>query len=92
MTQTINAFHPDYIKTYHPTLIKEITAGHVASSNMTKVVQETRKTKPSHGTMMGIAPKRTPVSLKPLEFMTYSRAGTANTKVGTKKSKKGSTK
>lgn len=92
MTKTINAFHPDYIKTYHPDLIKDITAGHAASTNMTKVVQETRKTKPSHGTMMGIAPKKTPVSLKPLEYMTYSRAGTANTKVGSKKFKKGSTK
>lgn len=92
MTKTINAFHPDYIKTYHPNLIKEITSGQVASENMTRVVQQTRKTKPSHGTMMGIAPKKTPVSLKPLEFMTYSRAGTANTKVGSKKFKKGSTK
>lgn len=81
MSEVINAFHPDYMKVHGSSITKELAASSRTSANMTRIVQETRKTKPSHGTMMGIAPKKTPVSLKPLDFMTYSRAGTKNTKV-----------
>jgi hypothetical protein len=40
---------------------------------MTQIVANARKTNPSHGTISGFS--KTRVSLKPLEFLIYSRAG-----------------
>lgn len=92
MTQIINAFHPDYIKTYHPNFLADLQlesrmtrAGQALSAH----VDETRKTKPSHGTVFGISdkevsvnapahmhrPKRKKVSVERTEFHTYSKAG-----------------
>lgn len=86
--EVVNAFHKDYVKTYMPEFLKAIrleskqtAAGQVLSA----YVDETRKTKPMHGTLSGISKNQ--VSLKPLEFMYYSRAGTKNTTVK-KKGKK----
>lgn len=76
----INAFHPDYVKTYHPEFITSIRTESrqtAAGQTLTEFVEKTRKKKPMHGTLSGISKKQ--VSIKPLEFMYYSRAGTKNT-------------
>ena len=75
----MNAFHPEFIKTFYPDLLEGHKVTQRTSQSMTKVVARARKTKPSHGTMLGIT-KATPVSLKPLPFMIYSRAGMPNAK------------
>jgi hypothetical protein len=83
----INAFHPDYVKTYHPEFLESMrieSRQTAAGRTLSQFVDETRKKKPMHGTLSGISEKR--VSIKPLEFMYYSRAGTKNTTV--KKGKK----
>jgi hypothetical protein len=60
MSKIMNAFHPDYIKTYHPNFLTDIRlesrmtrAGQALSAH----VDEVRKTKPSHGTVFGISDK-----------------------------------
>jgi len=76
----INAFHPDYVKTYHPEFIESMrteSRQSAAGKTLTQFVDETRKKKPMHGTLSGISSKS--ISIKPLEFMYYSRAGTKNT-------------
>lgn len=75
----INAFHPDYMETYHPNFWKEFIRNHVISKNTTEAVTKLRAKKPTHGTMFGMSEKA--VSLKPLEFLTYSRAGAPKRKV-----------
>jgi hypothetical protein len=77
MTQTINAFHPDYVKTYEPNLMKGFALQAQNSKTITKEVEKRRAKNPTHGTLFGISNKV--VSLKPTEYMTYSRAGTKNT-------------
>lgn len=71
----MNAFHPDYMKTYHPNFWSTAAAEARKSEIMSDIVSNTRKKKPHHGTVFGINNKVTPVSLKPLDFMVYSRAG-----------------
>lgn len=81
----MNAFHPDYVKTYMPEFLKAIrleSKQTTAGQTLSAYVEETRKQKPLHGTLSGISRKE--ISLKPLEFMYYSRAGVKNT---TKKKK-----
>lgn len=76
----INAFHPDYVKTHMPeflTTLRTESRQTAAGQTLTNYVEETRKQKPMHGTLSGISNKH--VSMKPLEFMYYSRAGTKNT-------------
>jgi len=76
----INAFHPDYVKTYMPQFLTDMRTESrqtKAGQTLTNYVEETRKKKPMHGTLSGISKKQ--VSLQPLEFMYYSRAGTKNT-------------
>jgi hypothetical protein len=58
--QVINAFHPDYVKTYNPefveyfrTLTIQKQCGEAASRHITKK----RKTVPSHGTIFGLGEK-----------------------------------
>ena len=69
----VNAFDPEYMETYHPNFWKAFIRNHVISKNTTVAVTKLRAKKPTHGTMFGISEKS--VSLKPLEFLTYSRAG-----------------
>lgn len=83
--EIVNAFHPDYIKTYEPNLMKGFALAAQNSRTMTETLETTRANKPTHGTLFGISNKV--VSLKPTEYMTYSRAGTKNTTVK-KKGKK----
>jgi hypothetical protein len=76
----INAFHPDYVKTYMPQFLTDLRTESrqtAAGQTLSNYVEETRKQKPMHGTLSGISKKQ--VSMKPLEFMYYSRAGTKNT-------------
>lgn len=78
----INAFHPDYVKTYHPNLTAEfrtLNKNKQRSETLTKRVEETRKTKPSHGTLFGISDNAVSLSpkemmLKPKDFHIYSKA------------------
>ena len=67
---TINAFHKDFIKTYHPEffvgLVKQNLLN-VSSTQMAAYVTKKRKTAPAHGTIHGIS--------KPLHM---NRASTYN--------------
>lgn len=85
MTKIINAFHKDYVKTYEPNLMKGFALQAQNSKTITKEVEKRRATNPTHGTLFGISNKV--ISLKPTEYMTYSRAGTKNT-TAKKKGKK----
>ncbi len=80
MKQIINAFHPLYVKTYMPEFLTELRTESrqtKAGQTLTTYVEKTRKKKPMHGTLSGISKKQ--ISMKPLEFMYFSRAGTKNT-------------
>lgn len=55
---TINAFHPDYVKTYMKEFIADIRGENKskeASKNLSKYVTKKKKTSPSHGTIFGIS-------------------------------------
>jgi len=59
-TTTVNAFHPDYMKTHEPNFMKEFRtheANRQAAATLSKHVEKVRKTKPSHGTLFGISDK-----------------------------------
>jgi hypothetical protein len=71
---TVNAFHPDFMKTHHPEFMKDHVLSSRGSMVMSKIVEEKRRANPSHGTLYGIS-KITPVALKPKDFMIFSRAG-----------------
>lgn len=75
----INAFHPDYMKTYYPDFWKNFTRNSLISTKTTEAVTKLREKNPRHGTVFGMTEKS--VSLKPLEFLTYSRAGAPKRKV-----------
>jgi len=62
MAEVINAFHPDYVKTYMPHFLTELRIDSRQTKNgqmMTQYVEKVRKTKPSHGTLFGISDKVT---------------------------------
>ena len=83
----INAFHPDYVKTYMPEILTAIKADEIrtdAGKTLSKHVTEKRKTNPTHGFLHGVS-KAAKVDLAPREFHIYNKAGTANTKVKGKK-------
>jgi len=67
MTQEkINAFHPDYVKTYMPNFMTDIRTESRQTKNgqmLSQYVDNTRKTKPSHGTVFGISNKVTSVTV-----------------------------
>jgi len=55
---TINAFHPDYIKTYMPTFMdvfRTHDARREAAEALSEYVTNKRRTKPSHGQLTGIS-------------------------------------
>ena len=84
--EVINAFHPMYVKTHEPDLMKHFrlaSAGKKASMTLSDHVEEMRKVDPAHG-YLGIS--KTPremkppkmmkrPSLKPKEFHVYAKAG-----------------
>lgn len=70
LDKTINAFHPDYIKTYHPDLMKQIKSEAMykkKGEELSKHVDKVRETKPSHGTVFGISENA--VSVEPKKMM-----------------------
>lgn len=82
-TPIINAFHPDYVKTYMPDILtaikvddKRLTAGETLSKHVT----EKRKTDPLHGFVHGVSKAEKPlrVDLTPREFRIYNQAGAKN--------------
>jgi hypothetical protein len=55
---TINAFHPDYVKTHMPTFMNEFRtndARREAAESLSEYVTKKRRTKPSHGSLPGIS-------------------------------------
>lgn len=70
---TINAFHPDYVKTYAPQFLasfRTVDANKRASMTLSKHVTDVRKAKPMHGFIAGISKADT----APREFHVYSKA------------------
>jgi hypothetical protein len=63
----VNAFHPDFMKTFYP----DMWQGHILSSRgsiaMSNYVAKKRLTTPSHGTVFGISDKA--VCKAPLQDM-----------------------
>lgn len=60
MTKIVNAFHPDYVKTYMPGFLTDIRVESrqtKAGQTLSKYVDKTREKKPSHGTLFGISDK-----------------------------------
>ena len=54
----INAFHPDYVKTYHPDFIEYFRLLTIQKRNgesMTRFVNKARKTNKNHGTIHGLS-------------------------------------
>lgn len=63
-TPTINAFHPDYMKTHEPDFMKSfrtVEANRSAAETLSKHVTEKRKTNPLHGFVHGIAKANAPL-------------------------------
>jgi hypothetical protein len=87
MTNNINAFHPDYIKTYHPDMMKEFRT--IAANQEERRIKEPRKVirKPralERAAKQGIRTKAqramtmaevTAELLKTTNFHIYSKAG-----------------
>jgi len=62
---TVNAFHPEYMKTHEPNFMKDFRtheANRNAAAAVSSYVTRQRKVKPSHGTLFGISDKVTSVT------------------------------
>ena len=68
----MNAFHPEFIKTFYPDLMKEQI---ISSKGKIAMEQTMRKKRLENADYGKVQRNKTMVSLKPLEFMIYSRAG-----------------
>lgn len=69
--QIINAFHPDYVRTYAPEILSELRvlgAQTQAGKTLSGYVEKRRKSHPSHGTVFGISKKVT--SVEPKKMLT----------------------
>jgi hypothetical protein len=67
----INAFHPDYVKTYMPQFVTSIRTASMqqeSGRNVAKYLDNRRKDDPAHGTMFGLS-KDKDVSIDPKELM-----------------------
>lgn len=87
---TVNAFHPDYMKTYHPEMLSAVRlestqhANGVIAGGRSKATRENKhgKTVNSINAFPKTVPsvkERTKKMLEVTNFYMYSRAGTANT-------------
>jgi len=83
----MNAFHPDYIKTYHPEFIApdpQTVEQKAVKRKRKPVVRGSRESVHSAASLpMTVFPKTKAarsIQLDPREFYMYSKAGTANTK------------
>ena len=74
----INAFHPDYVKTYMPELLDETrieSRQTKAGQTLSRQVEKKRKIDPTHGTIQGVSSKEIPSYMtKPKEMMYPNRA------------------
>lgn len=75
---TINAFHPAYVQTYMPEFLSTIRSESAAKENGQKFGAKSRATRESVSISVNTIstfPKTKRVSLKPTDFLVYSRAG-----------------
>lgn len=63
--EVINAFHPDFVKTYLPDLLKDQITSSNNSARRTEQITEARKTVPNYGSMTGAFSKHKPRKEKP---------------------------
>ena len=74
----INAFHKDYVQTYMPEFLSTIRSESAAKENGQKFGAKSRATRESANAAVNTIstfPKTKRVSLKPTDFLVYSRAG-----------------
>jgi hypothetical protein len=74
----MNAFHPDYVKTYQPELLISIKREADQKANGQKygsMARATRQNVVGDIKPLSSFPKTKRVSLEPTEFLVYSRAG-----------------
>jgi hypothetical protein len=73
MNRAINAFHPDFVKTHMPEFMADIrieSRQTKAGQQLSKYVEEKRKTEPLHGMVSGISKKVLPAhQMRPKEMM-----------------------
>lgn len=76
---TVNAFSPDYVKTYMPEFMSSIRSEAAAKANGQKYGTLARSTRESDGkaksSPLSDFPKTKRVSIERTEFYTYSKAG-----------------
>lgn len=63
--EVINAFHPDFVKTYLPDILKDQINSSNNSARRTEQITEARKTIPNYGSMTGAFSKHKPRKEKP---------------------------
>ncbi len=77
MTNQINAFHADYVKTYMPEFLTDLRTESrqtKAGQTLSKYVEKKRETTPSHGTINGISKNPLPIhQMRPKEMMVPKR-------------------
>ena len=73
MSNLVNAFHPDYVKTHMPQFLSNIrfeSKQTKAGQTLSRHVEKKRETVPSHGTILGISKKVLPAhQMRPKEMM-----------------------
>jgi len=73
----INAFHPDYVKTYMPEFLTDLRTESrqtKAGQTLSRHVEKRRETVPSHGTIPGISKNPIPLHMnRPKEMMAPRR-------------------
>ena len=75
---TINCFHPDYVQTYMPEFLSTIRSESAAKLNGEKYGARSRAVRENASVTVNtisVFPKTKRVSLKPTDFLVYSRAG-----------------
>lgn len=76
---TINAFHPDYVQTYMPEFLSTLRSESTAKLNGEKYGARSRAVRENASitvNTISVFPKtKSRVSLKPTEFLIYSKAG-----------------
>ena len=74
----VNAFHPEYVQTYMPEFLSTIRTESMQRENGSKYGARSRATRENVSVTVNTIstfPKTKRVSLKPTDFIVYSRAG-----------------
>ena len=74
----VNAFHKDYVKTYMPDFLSKLRTESEQVENGKKYGSRSRATRENASVTVNtisVFPKTKRVSLKPTDFLVYSRAG-----------------